>query len=337
MTTRAKSKRAPRAFAPDDPSLAVDDPRDATSEDVEALPAKASLEPDETAVYSPRGLKWGGLFFTALAGLVMLGAGLWLSDLISDLLTRDDWIGWAALALLAITVISAAVISAREVWALLRLRRLGQLRQSAESAARRKDTELARQVAADLQRLYRSRPDLSWARARLKDQDAQFMNAVETLSLSERELMAPLDLEACSVIAATAKRVSVITAISPLAVFDMAVVAAQNMRMLRRIASIYGVRPGMFGLLKLARMVVTHIVLTGGIALGDDLIQQMIGHRLMAKLSARLGEGLFNGALTARIGLATIDVCRPLPFLDSDPPRLRTLLADIARQATAKS
>lgn len=334
--SRAKSKRAPRAFSPDDPNLVVDDARDFEIEHVEALPAETSRELEEAAAYPPRGLKWGGIFFTALAGLVTLGAGLWLSDLISDLLARSDWIGWAALGLLAIACFSAAVIAAREVWALLRLRHLGLLRQTAEDAARQEDAKLARQVAADLEKLYRSRPDLSWARARLKDHDAQFMSADETLSLSERELIAPLDMDARGVIAATAKRVSVITAISPLAVFDMAVVAAQNMRMLRRIASIYGVRPGLFGLLKLARMVVTHIVLTGGIALGDDLIQQLIGHRLMAKLSARLGEGLFNGALTARIGLATIDVCRPLPFLDTDPPRLRTLLADIARQATAK-
>ena len=337
MMTRAKSKRKPRAFAPDDPNLVVDAQPDVDSEIVNALPAETPGKPDKSASFSQRGLKWGAILFSALAGLVALGAGLWLSDLISNLLTRQDWIGWAALGLLAITGISAAVIAAREAWAGLRLRRLGKLRQMAESAARQKDTGLARQVAVDIQNLYRSRPDLSWAIARLKDHDTQFMSPGETLSLSERELMAPLDLEARGVIAATAKRVSVITAISPLAVFDMAVVAAQNMRMLRRIATIYGVRPGMFGLFKLARMVVTHIVLTGGIALGDDLIQQLIGHRLMAKLSARLGEGLFNGALTARIGLATIDVCRPLPFIDTNPPRLRTLLADIARQATAKS
>ena len=86
--------------------------------------------------------------------------------------------------------------------------------------------------------------------------------------------------------------------------------------MLRRLATLYGARPGTLSLLKLARMVVTHIVLTGGIALGDDVIQQVIGHGLTAKLSARLGEGMFNGALTTRIGLAAIDVCRPLPYIE---------------------
>ena len=114
------------------------------------------------------------------------------------------------------------------------------------------------------------------------------------------------------------------------ALVDMLFVGGQNLRMLRRLATLYGARPGTLSLLKLARMVLTHIVLTGGIALGDDVIHQLVGHGLTAKLSARLGEGLFNGALTTRIGLATIDVCRPLPYIDVPRPRFRELVAEVA-------
>jgi putative membrane protein len=118
--------------------------------------------------------------------------------------------------------------------------------------------------------------------------------------------------------------------VSPGALIDMLFVAGENLRMLRRLATLYGARPGTLSLLKLARMVVTHIVLTGGIALGDDVIQQLVGHGLTAKLSARLGEGLFNGALTTRIGLAAIDVCRPLPYIEVQRPRFRELVAEVA-------
>ncbi len=118
------------------------------------------------------------------------------------------------------------------------------------------------------------------------------MNAGELLRLTERTLVAPLDPYARSIVAASAKRVSVVTAVSPGALIDMLFVGAENLRMLRRLATLYGARPGTLSLFKLARMVVTHIVLTGGIALGDDVIQQLIGHGLTAKLSARLGEGI---------------------------------------------
>ena len=42
-------------------------------------------------------------------------------------------------------------------------------------------------------------------------------------------------------------------------------------------------------------------------AASDSLIQQMLGHGLAAKLSQRLGEGMLNGLLTARLGLAAIE------------------------------
>ncbi|GBE44672.1 MAG TPA: TIGR01620 family protein [Rhizobiales bacterium] len=331
-----KSKHAPRAFTPDDPKVVM-------LETEAAEPERASFAPENTpparvpAIDSvSRGLKWGGILLGAAASLAALGAGIWLDSLITGLVLRQDWIGWLALGLLGLAAFAALMIGLREVWALFRLRRLGRLRQDAESAERHEDKTLARRVSADLMNLYRSRANMAWGRSRLGEHERNLMDARETLILAERELISPLDADARAVLAAAAKRVSVLTVVSPAAVLDMAVVAAQNLRMLRRIATVYGARPGALGLFRLGRMVVAHIVLTGGLSLGDDLIQPLLGHRLVAKLSARLGEGLFNGALTARIGLAAIDVCRPLPFIEAKQPRLREVLADIALGAKVK-
>ena len=57
-------------------------------------------------------------------------------------------------------------------------------------------------------------------------------------------------------------------------------------------------------------------------AVGDSLVQQVLGHGIAAKLSQRLGEGVLNGLLTARLGLAAIDVTRPLPFTALPRPAL---------------
>jgi len=122
-----------------------------------------------------------------------------------------------------------------------------------------------------------------------------------------------------------------ITAISPSAIIDVAFVAIENLAMLRRLATLYGGRPGFLGSLRLARLVIGHIALTGGVALGDDVIQQLIGHGLTARLSARLGEGIMNGAFTGRIGIAAIDLCRPLPFIEAERPRLRDFVAELRR------
>jgi putative membrane protein len=77
--------------------------------------------------------------------------------------------------------------------------------------------------------------------------------------------------------------------------------------------------------MKLMRHAVSHIALTGGMAASDSVIQQMIGHGVAAKLSAKLGEGVLNGLLTARLGLAAMDATRPLPFTALKRPALNDL------------
>jgi putative membrane protein len=67
----------------------------------------------------------------------------------------------------------------------------------------------------------------------------------------------------------------------------------------------------------------THLVATGAVAVGDDLLEPLIGGSLLGKLSRRFGEGLVNGALTARVGIAAIEVCRPLPFIAEKKPSAR--------------
>jgi putative membrane protein len=81
------------------------------------------------------------------------------------------------------------------------------------------------------------------------------------------------------------------------------------------------------------RHVIAHLALTGGMAASDNLIQQMLGHGITAKLSAKLGEGLLNGLLTARLGLAAVDVTRPLPVAAQPRPARSDLVKDQLRRA----
>ena len=320
-----KAHRKPAAFRVEEVDVFVPPALPVAAEPASLPVPRARAMPD-----LGRGLRWGSILLGALGGLVSLLASLWLYDYVLALLAREDWIGRAAVGLLALVLFALLMIVLREVAGLARLGRLGKIRHEADSAARQNDKPLAVDVARRLKSLYSGRNDLAWGLKRLAEHEHDIMNAGELLRLAERALVAPLDPFARTIIAASAKRVSVVTAVSPGVLIDMLFVASENLRMLRRLATLYGARPGTLSLLKLARMVVTHIVLTGGIALGDDVIQQLVGHGLTAKLSARLGEGLFNGALTTRIGLAAIDVCRPLPYIEVQRPRFRELVAEVA-------
>jgi putative membrane protein len=143
--------------------------------------------------------------------------------------------------------------------------------------------------------------------------------------------MTPLDQQARRIVTAAATRVSAFTAVSPRAAIDVLFVFGSALVLVRRLSLLYGARPGALGLVRLMRLVVVHLAMTGGMATTDGLVQQMLGHGIAGKLSARLGEGLLNGFLTARLGLATMDVVRPLPFTALPRPTLRNLMSDVMR------
>ena len=96
--------------------------------------------------------------------------------------------------------------------------------------------------------------------------------------------------------------------------------------MVRRIAETYGAHAGFFGSWRLLRLVATHLLATGLVAVGDDLVGSVAGGHLLARLSRRFGEGVMNGALTARVGIAAMDVCRPLPFAALPRPKVSNLI-----------
>ena len=111
----------------------------------------------------------------------------------------------------------------------------------------------------------------------------------------------------------------------------MGYVLVENVRMFRAIAGLYGGRPGTLGACGSARLVVTHIIATGGLAMTDDLLGQFLGQDALRRLSRRLGEGAFNGALTARLGVAAVEVTRPAPFIDTEPVRVREIFTELVR------
>jgi putative membrane protein len=100
-------------------------------------------------------------------------------------------------------------------------------------------------------------------------------------------------------------------------------VAGQAIVLMRRIAEIYGGRPGLLGFFQLARSVGAHLAITGTVAVGDTLLQQVLGHGVAARISAKLGEGVLNGLLTARVGLSAMAVCRPTPFVTEKQPGVK--------------
>jgi putative membrane protein len=298
----SERSRRPAVFRFDDPAVVAAAPV--------PVPPAEPVSPPERKRRTP----FAAMFWIGVFGLVVLATGLAVVNLIEALASRAAWLG-----------------GAREAIGLARLAAIERLQARAVAILASDEHTAGRALVRDLLALTRRMPRLARARARLQGHLDDIIDGGDLIRLAERELMAPLDEEARRLVSAAAKRVSVVTAVSPRAAIDVFFVLVTALGLVRKLALVYGGRPGTIGLVALMRHAVSHLALTGGMAASDSLIQQVIGHGLAAKLSARLGEGVLNGLLTARLGLAAIEVIRPLPFNALRQPSLNDLASSLLR------
>ena len=266
-------------------------------------------------------LFWGGV--TTLVG-IMVSVAMW--DFVSGLLSRNVYLGQAALWLLALIAGVLVLVLLRELAAFARLSKIETMRKDVRDAMEDGGEAAAIKVTKRLDSFYSGRADLRWARQTLAEYQGDVIDGPDLLALSERQLMTPLDQMAMIEVQMAARNVAAATALIPLAMVDVLVALTTNVRMVRRIAEVYGGRAGTLGSWRLLRAVATHLLATGAVAIGDDMISSVAGGGALSKVSRKFGEGVVNGALTARVGLAAMEVCRPMPFQALKRPRVSGVL-----------
>jgi putative membrane protein len=306
--------RAPRAIAPDAVTL----------ERLEAI------EEETTPPLPPRrGRLAVRLFWTAAGALFGLGIGMAADRLIRDLFARYPALGWLGLALLAILVLAGFVLALREYLAIRRLVEVGDMRRRAAEVLVTDHRGDAARLLAELDTIYAGRADLEAPRKALASEGEGLFDGAEMIRLAERRLMAPLDARARALTAASARRVAVVTTISPRALVDIAFVLYEGVRLGGAIARLYGARPGLLGSWRLAGAILQHLAVTGGLVLTDGVVEQLVGQGLAARLSARLGEGVVNALMTVRVGIAATLVVRPLPYAVQRQPLVRDFMPEL--------
>ncbi|WAX72085.1 YcjF family protein [Gallibacterium anatis] len=153
----------------------------------------------------------------------------------------------------------------------------------------------------------------------------QGYNASELLKLFSEEFLHPLDQQAQKIVNKQALEATMIVAVSPLALVDMAFVAWRHLRLINKLAALYGVKLGYFSRIRLIRMVLFNIAFAGATDVIRDIGMDWLSQDLTAKLSARVAQGIGVGLLTARLGIKTMEFCRPVPFTAKEKPRLHTI------------
>lgn len=293
--------------------------------DIDAVPNPAAMQrvASLAAARPNRLARW---FWGLLASLIGFFASVAAWDFVTGLLARSSVLGWIAVGLTGLFCVVLLLITLRELAAFGRLRRVDRIQTGAADALADHNLTGARTVTGQITALYHARDDTSWGRTEFADRQDDVLDADGLLGLAETTILAPLDARARLEVEAAARQVATVTAIVPLALADVFTALTANMRMIRRIAEIYGGRSGTLGSWRLTRQVLSHLVATGAVAVGDDLIGSVAGGGVLSKVSRRFGEGVINGALTARVGVAAMEVCRPLPFTTLPKPSVTSLV-----------
>jgi len=143
----------------------------------------------------------------------------------------------------------------------------------------------------------------------------------ELLQLYSRKVLTEVDQKAMAEVAKFSTESVVLVALSPVAIIDMFIMLWRNLRLIDKVAGLYGLQLGYWSRIRLVRQVFVNMVYAGASELIADFGTELIGADLLGKLSGRLAQGLGAGMLTARLGIKTIKLCRPIPF-EEDAPKL---------------
>lgn len=281
----------------------------------------------EQSLGAPRKRRWGLLF--VLSGSVVLGIAE-LATGLPDTFASARWLdaAWQVLGLAAICLGGATML--RELARLKRLKHHDRLREALTELPQRSPKQ-AKQLAGRLQtQLKLSDDDPHWAA--FQHASEPHHDGQETLTLLDHHLLAPRDREARRLISRMCGETAVMVAVSPLTLVDMALVAWRNIAMVNRLCRLYGLELGYASRLRLFKTVLHNMAFAGASELAADAGMDMLSLDMTGRLSARAGQGLAIGLLSARLGLRALRLCRPLAFTPDQQPTLGDLRRELWQQ-----
>ena len=336
--TAPPPRLGPTILTPDDPAI-VALPTPSADADGSAVDATAGNDAGPAVPARAAARPSGGLVALAvLSALALILAAVAIDTvwMIEGVIARAPLIGWPMAGAAALLIAALVGLAGREAATLARLDRLALLQATARRAAAEPAAATVDATLDGLERLYARRSDLAWALTRYRDRKEDAVDPLDRLALFEAEVLVPLDRRAVDAVANSAGTTAVFTTISPFVAVDMVVTGWRNLRLVREIAVLYGGRPGLAGAVALIRRIVVGIALTGGLEASDGVIGQTLGGGVAGRVSARLGQGVVNGLLTARIGLGAIKSVRPMPFVRARPARLADMARAIAERLSLR-
>ncbi len=259
-------------------------------------PEPLALEPDPAAPPGTAALLLAGGFVLML-GTVILG----LVGFAQDQFTRAPWLGWTTLAVagLGLALVLAAML--REWRALRALHQVDRLRAGLASPDPAAVMAAARDWSACI-----DKGALLPALGQINDPDA-------ALALLRAGPAAALRNRASALGQRAALQIAAAIAAVPSPAFDALLVAWRGLRLIRQVAALYGLRPGLLATLSLLRRAALSASVVGATDLAANLAAQaVLGSPLLAHAIGDAATAAVAARRMVILARATAAACDPL-------------------------
>lgn len=271
----------------------------------------------------------GSAFLGGVAAMVVLALAFDASDLMQRSFATSYALGILVTVVLAMTVGTAVKLALDEMVSIRRLRQIDALRAEADQLIRTNGHGTGTAFAESLTGFYVGRDDLAPALSSLRGALTDAHSDAEVITLIDRQVLSTIDQRAYRSVLTASRDTALATALSPSAALDVAIVLWRNLKLIREVAVLYGARPGQLGSWRLMRRMLGNLAAAGVTDSVGHVAVDALGGSLAAAISTRLGQGMINGLLTARIGVAAMTLCRPVGFTPENRPNLRRIRTEL--------
>src|SRR5712675_2751059 len=268
-----------------------------------------------------------------LAGLSLCFAGWLVVDAywwVASAFGRGTALGGLAALALTAGIVGAGTIAAREIKSLWQLRNV-------EAVRARFDQEIvlprdARATIDEILAVVPREPEIELALGTFRRQVQPHQSVAQQVEILSRTVMQPLDRRAEAHVRTAVLRAFGITAISPTGLTDAIFFLACGIRMVRGIAAAYGHRPTAATTIHLLRRLVSEAGKLGAVDIASASLVQHLGGAVTERVATSAADALYAAYRMARLGIIVMELCRPIPFQESDVPSVASLVGNVVRR-----
>jgi putative membrane protein len=322
------SGRQPKLFTPDVDSESNVPPESITAG--ERLPDVADLSSIRLEALPLKGLKsFSYVFVTFL--VLLLG---WDIYLVLQSALQSHWlIAMLYLALLLLVVGLALRVGFSYLQGRQDIQTSHSMRHLANCMRSSRDLGSSSKLVKEMSLFYAAKPQaIHWQHS--IDNLPDYANDQEVVTHIEHHFLRPLDEEVMKRISNYSLQVGIAVALSPWASLDMALSLWRNLKMIDEVGQLYGVRPSLRNRYKLLKKVITQLAFVGASEVAIDQINSELGTAsVMGMAGGRLTQGVGVGIYTAKIGIAAMEVSRPIQFVPQQQPKLKSLIKPLIQKA----